>query len=227
MKLSLRLQQIDSMVSREYDHIWDCCCDHGFLGLNLLKRQAAQTVHFVDIVPDLLKQIEAKLNSEFARKLQLNAWHVHCMDAADLPVELYSKDVLKDKHLVIIAGVGGELLIELIQSLIKRFAAYQVEFLLCPVHHNYKVRQFLIEQKLGLINESLICENNRYYEVLHVAAGAPQSVSNVGSIMWDFNNKKHINYLDKTIKHYQRIAKSPAHSNTAAVIEQYQSLYQS
>ncbi|WP_019615146.1 tRNA (adenine(22)-N(1))-methyltransferase [Psychromonas ossibalaenae] len=225
MKLSLRLQQIDSMVNREYDHIWDCCCDHGFLGINLLQRRAAKTVHFVDIVPDLLKQIEDRLNSDFAKKLQLNTWHAHCVDAAALPVDLYSNEPLKDKHLVIIAGVGGELLIELMLSLLERFSDYQVEFLLCPVHHNYKVRQFLIEQKLGLINESLICDNKRYYEVLHVAVDAPLPVSNVGSIMWDFNNKNHINYLDKTIQHYQRIAKSPV-NNTQTVIEQYQRLYQ-
>ncbi|QSA20815.1 SAM-dependent methyltransferase, partial [Vibrio furnissii] len=38
MKLSKRLQTIEKLVTQHYDHIWDCCCDHGFLGMTLLQR---------------------------------------------------------------------------------------------------------------------------------------------------------------------------------------------
>lgn len=57
MKLSKRLQQIDHMVKHGYDHIWDCCCDHGFLGASLLEREAAAHIHFVDIVPELINNV--------------------------------------------------------------------------------------------------------------------------------------------------------------------------
>ncbi len=49
MKLGNRLKQLYSKVTAEYEHIQECCCDHGLLGASFLERQAAmQTIHFVD-----------------------------------------------------------------------------------------------------------------------------------------------------------------------------------
>ncbi|PUZ92809.1 SAM-dependent methyltransferase, partial [Vibrio vulnificus] len=61
MKLSKRIQAIAEMVNQEYDHIWDCCCDHGYLGFELLRRSPNTTVHFVDIVPTLTDKIDHTL----------------------------------------------------------------------------------------------------------------------------------------------------------------------
>lgn len=58
LKLNKRLKQIEQMVTSDYTHIWDCCCDHGFLGAALLSRQAAMNIHFVDIVPELMDKLE-------------------------------------------------------------------------------------------------------------------------------------------------------------------------
>ncbi|HSC68256.1 MAG TPA: SAM-dependent methyltransferase, partial [Cellvibrio sp.] len=57
LKLGKRLQQIELMVTANYDHIWDCCCDHGLLGAALLARKAAPHIHFVDIVPELMRKL--------------------------------------------------------------------------------------------------------------------------------------------------------------------------
>lgn len=227
MKTGLRLQKIAQMISRRYDHIWDCCCDHGLLGFNLLKAQAAQTVHFVDIVPALLVQIETTLQQHWQGEPQ--AWQLHCIDAGQLPLAAFSTQAETDKHLIIIAGIGGDLVTELLHSLLPLSAAYLIEFILCPVHHNYKVRQFLIDNKFTLLNEALVFENGRGYEIVHVAcksgkSGASgQPLSAVGSIMWDFSDPLHLGYLDKTIRHYQRIARNTeAQSNH--ILAQYQAL---
>jgi len=48
------------MVTGNYQHIWDTCCDHGMLGEALLVEQIANKVntrlivHFVDIVPSII-----------------------------------------------------------------------------------------------------------------------------------------------------------------------------
>lgn len=217
MQLSVRLQKIEEMISGSYDHIWDCCCDHGLLGFNLLKKERAGLVHFVDIVPDLLKQIETKLNKHWQG--DKNSWQIHCLDAANLPLET----CLKDKHLIIIAGVGGELIVNMMQSLLPLTASFNVQFILCPVHHNYLLRSFLIKNKLALINESLVFENNRAYEILHLSKSASKPLSKVGSQMWDFENPLHRDYLDKTINHYSRMAKSPK-TDVAHIINDYQRL---
>lgn len=223
IKMSRRLQKIDAMIGQSYQHIWDCCCDHGFLGLTLLQRQAADTVHFVDIVPQLLRQIESDLQTHYGQTQDKSRWDVHCADVKNLPLAKVSENPECDKHLIVIAGVGGELTIELMTAILSKFSHYPLEFILCPVHHNYKVREFLISRQLGLIAENLIIENKRGYEILHVALNVTEPVSGVGSKMWDFSQKEHIDYLQKSIKHYQRIAKSPR-QDVQVIINQYQKL---
>ncbi|MFT6925179.1 MAG: tRNA (adenine22-N1)-methyltransferase [Psychromonas sp.] len=223
IKMSRRLQQIDTMIGQSYQHIWDCCCDHGLLGLTLLKRQAADTVHFVDIVPVLLRQLEDDLKTHYGQMQSKSRWQVHCTDVINLPLVEVCENPDSDKHLIVIAGVGGELTISLMTAILSRFSNYPLEFILCPVHHNYKVREFLISRQLGLIAESLIIENKRGYEILHVAQNVADPVSTVGSKMWDFSQQAHLDHLHKNIKHYQRIAKNPL-TNVQAIIHQYQNL---
>lgn len=221
MKLGKRLKQIEKMVDKPYSHIWDCCCDHGLLGFNLLKAQRSKTVHFVDIVPALLATIETKLQTHWQGKK--HAWQVHCLDVAKLPLDQFSNDPKTETHLIIIAGVGGELLIELLQSLLVTVYNYHVEFILCPVHHNYQVRQFLIKQRFGLIDETLVAENGRFYEVLHVCTQSSEAITPVGSKMWNLADPKHQQYLQKTINHYQRIAKDPK-ADVNEILKHYQNL---
>ncbi|MGB5446100.1 MAG: tRNA (adenine(22)-N(1))-methyltransferase TrmK [Psychromonas sp.] len=225
IKLSRRLQQINTMITQPYQHIWDCCCDHGFLGLTLLQRQAADSVHFVDIVPDILKQLKDDLEKYYRSKPHKSRWGVHCSDVINLPLAKVSKCPETDNHLIIIAGVGGELTIKLVEAILTTFSHYHLQFILCPVHYQYQVREFLISRQLGLIAETLVIENKRGYEILHVSVNAELPISKVGSTMWDFSQPEHLSYLQQTIAHYQRIAQSPQH-NVSAIIEQYQKLLQ-
>lgn len=198
-------------MNQPYQHIWDCCCDHGFLGMAILKRAIACKVHFVDIVEPLMKE----LSNSLITLRSVNSWKVHCLDVALLPLvaeeqvlksEAISlqETVLPDKsHLIIIAGVGGERLIELMQGIISKHPTKSLEFILCPVHHNYKVREYLAKQSMGLIKEVLVKENKRFYEVLHVMTESNRAVSLVGNEMWDLNDDDHQLYLKRTIQHYQ------------------------
>jgi len=211
LKLSSRLQAINNLVSNPYQHIWDCCCDHGFLGIALLKRAMASKVHFVDIVEPLMNELSVSLQDLNSA----NLWKVHCLDVAQLPlvyeenvlasetVSLANSESLVPRHLIIIAGVGGERLIELMQGIISNHVNLHLDFILCPVHHNFKVREYLAAQSMGLIKEVLIKENKRFYEVLKVTTHGNRDVSLVGNEMWDFNDADHKLYLQRTIEHYQ------------------------
>jgi tRNA (adenine22-N1)-methyltransferase len=235
--ISQRLQKIDNMVSTHYQSIWDCCCDHGLLGLTLLKRQTADTVHFVDIVPSLTTHLESLLQKHFSADDYIQAWQVHCIDVAKLPL------AIQDKQLVIIAGVGGELLISFIESIITNFQqnslvppTSEIEFIVCPVHYNYPVRQTLIAHNFILLDECIVTENKRCYEIIHVKKqfGASADIDNTlnkisptGDKMWDLSIKSHQQYLAKTIGHYKRMllaAKDNEKQTINRIIEQYSSL---
>jgi len=202
-----------------YGHIWDCCCDHGFLGLHLLERQAADTLHFIDTVEHILLNLKSQLEKR-QDPLQ-SKWQTHCLDAAKL--DLYPTGQSSNKpQLIIIAGVGGELTISLVTALLNNHPDLNLEFLLCPVHHNYKVRQALINLDLGLIDECLLQENKRFYEVIHVSRQAKTPIEKAGSIMWDLSRAIDSAYLNATIEHYQRMGKR--NEDVKVIIEDYQAL---
>lgn len=216
MKLGKRLQQIESMIPAGYNHIWDTCCDHGLLGATLLQKTVAPNVHFVDIVPELIAELEAKLH-KFSEKLtpagSSATWHTHCLDTATLPFSQYP-----GKHLVIIAGVGGDLTQQIITTILHNHPSQEIDFLLCPVHHEYALRKQLIHLNLRLYNEVLVQENQRIYEVLYVTSSVATSVAKsetktkpihpVGDMLWESRSATSSNlckqYRATRINHYQR-----------------------
>lgn len=225
MKLSKRLQQIDHMITKKYDHIWDCCCDHGLLGRHLLTRNAAATIHFVDVVEPLMADLESYLLKHHVAQnnqtILKSKWQVHCLDAEMISIQSNASS------LVIIAGVGGELLIEIVEALLTAHPDQDLEFLLCPVHHNYKVRQSLVSLGLGLLDEKLVIENKRFYEVIHTSTDAKLPISPVGSIMWDFSRKDDLTYLSQTLAHYHRMQRTEDKrllQDTQKIISDYRGL---
>lgn len=223
LKLGKRLKQIESMVAGTYDHIWDTCCDHGLLGAALLSRQAAPNIHFVDVVPELMSQLENKLSRFYSENFKsASQWQVHCMDVAELPLLQFN-----GKHLVIIAGVGGDLMAEFVNAICQGSPDVDFDFLLCPVHHQYTLRQQLIRLDLNLQTETLIVENQRFYEILLVSktnSNAQSAISPVGSLIWlsDTPEQSKIvaDYLNKTLAHYKRMQLSQ-HSDVRHIIEAY------
>lgn len=204
MKLSKRLKHIEQTITSDYTHIWDCCCDHGFLGASLLTAKAAKNIHFVDIVPELITKVENKLQQFYSNSA--SNWTTHCIDVAKLPLAEY-----KGKHLIIIAGVGGDLMTQFITHIYQQHPNLTIDFLLCPVHHQFTLRKKLIELNFSLINESLIEENRRFYEVIYVSSQYDErkTITPIGNDIWQSTTVKQADivkqYLAKTLNHYSRI----------------------
>jgi len=225
LKLGKRLMQVESMVTAQYDHIWDCCCDHGLLGAALLTRQAAPHIHFVDIVPELICELENKLHQFYPKNAESNSqWQTHCMDVKALPLQKFS-----GKHLVIIAGVGGDLMTELVRAIYQKNQPAHIDFLLCPVHHQFTLRQQLIEFNFSLKTEALMIENQRFYEILFVsAANNPHTKINpIGSLIWQSTTSEQAkiatDYRKKTLDHYKRMQLS-RNADVQHIIDAYSSV---
>ena len=196
------------MVAADYQHIWDCCCDHGLLGASLLTKDRQHntraTIHFVDIVPELMHTLSRKLNQFYP--LEDYNWQTHCLDVTQLPLKDF-----QGKHLVIIAGVGGDLMMRFIDTIIKNHPNTDIDFLLCPVHHQFALRKLLRSYQFSLKRESLIEENKRFYEILLVSNQSNKNaeISPTGKAIWQADSKQQAvicqNYLEKTLAHYQRI----------------------
>ncbi|QYJ81398.1 tRNA (adenine(22)-N(1))-methyltransferase [Shewanella aegiceratis] len=209
MKLSQRLSHLQDMVDGHYAHIWDCCCDHGLLGAALLKKQVAGTLHFVDIVPGIMQTLQGKLERFFPLNQDVTSpqWRVHCMDVAKLPLADFPSET---PQLVIIAGVGGELTGELVSAIQASADAFgqNIEFLLCPVHHTYQLRDRLSAMGLNLIDEKLISENKRCYELLHVARRGERPITAIGDSLWSKAPfELQMAYLRRLLKHYHQVVR--------------------
>lgn len=228
MKLGKRLAAIAAQVDGPYQSIWDCCCDHGLLGMALLEDHTEAKIHFVDCIESITASLNKKLLSLYPLN---NSYQVHCIDVFDLPLEDQNSQLA---HLLIIAGVGGEFALQIIRHLLAEFSHLKLAFLVCPVRHQYLLRQWLQSQQLRLVDEVLVEENKRFYEIIHFAnfpleAQVSRRIIASGSELWlPFNTVKR-RYLEKQLQHWQRVLRSTQKGSeeqrwTSAVLEDYRQL---
>lgn len=219
VKLGERLSQLGNMLDQTYSTIWDCCCDHGLLGMSLLQKRQADKVVFVDILKQQMALLKQELQWRFPR--DDFDWQVICQDLREVTVPRV------ESQLFVIAGVGGNKTIEFIHSLCAAMPGLPFDLLICSVHGNYSVRQTLIQQGFSLKSEQLVFENKRFYEAIYVtnavAKNAGHSIVPTGSSMWDWSNPSHHQYWQKTLDHYRK--KAAADPNTfRSIVDHYESL---
>ncbi|CCQ12548.1 hypothetical protein PALB_34870 [Pseudoalteromonas luteoviolacea B = ATCC 29581] len=201
MKLSQRLQTLADLVPRGvYAHIWDCCCDHGFLASVLIATKRAPNVHFIDIVPELIEKITLR---QSMTNSAVN-WTAQACDITRLRLSDSNAS-----QLIIIAGVGGELTAQFIDAIVVNNPSKDIDFLLCPVRDVYRTRQALINYEFGLLDEQLVTENKRTYEIIYASRQhAIQALSLIGEQLWQPQNSIQLNYLARLIKHLQNAAQT-------------------
>jgi tRNA (adenine22-N1)-methyltransferase len=177
IKLSKRLSFILKLVPSVGDVFYDLCCDHGHLGISVAKIHSYKKVFLIDQV----KSIIDKISHDYLSEINLNSpiIDIQCLDARKLKID---QDL---KNIISIAGVGGELAIKMVDNLLGQMGFDDI--LVISAHNNVsKLRSYLIEKKLELLEEGLIEDNKKFYEVL-VVRKSMLSKSNI-SIILNFDN---------------------------------------
>lgn len=180
------------VASKDYDIIWDTCCDHGYLGEKILASNPRGQLVFVDQVVSITKALNEHLQSQ-----RYVNYAVYTQNFAEL------KLAVNKSHLVIVAGIGGQLITELLS----RFLADNkspIDFMFCPSTSVYSLRDYLSSNSFSLLSETIVVDNNRFYEVIYVRYEpvANEGVSLLGE-MWNRNNSGHQQYLENLIRLYQ------------------------
>ncbi len=196
-----RLEALFDLVTlthkrQQYDAIWDCCCDHGYLGLKILSHEPCPTLYFVDQVPHIMQQLTAHLST-----YPNDRYQTITADAGTLSLPS------NQHHLIILAGVGGERIIEIICNLNAHNKGQQIDYLLCPTTAQFDLREYLITTDFKLTYETIVSEKGRDYEILLISHSI--TTQNCADItltgqMWEANNPSHQRYRQKLIKHYQK-----------------------
>lgn len=195
-----RLSQLADIIQRPYSTIWDCCCDHGLLGMSLLKDRYADQVIFVDVLENMMTGLAERLDQDFPQDQY--RWQVRCDDIKNIEVPN------QEAQLFIIAGVGPHQSIEFIDSLCASAPDTQFDLLICSVHGSYSVREALINQGYHLKDERIIYDKNRFYEAIYVSKTTDKALIATGSQMWNWANPVHQDYWHRTVGHYRQKAKN-------------------
>lgn len=211
-RLSKRLQEIYEMIDDTYPVGWDLCCDHGKLGLALLEGKKCYKVNFVDQVPGITEELESYISK--IPNLNSKSYSIETMDAAKIQPT--------DKSLVCLCGVGGDVAISILSSIIKYQGARDCTFVISAQYQLFELRRFLDQAGFGLIKERLIFEGKWGYEVLVVKLGERESIDNVGSNLLDLNCPKTIQYFKKLVNHYER--KSHSDEESKLILHHYKKL---
>ena len=211
------IEEVQGQPLNRYDRIWDCCCDHGYLGIKIVEAELCDKLVFVDQVPHIIQWLDSKLETLPQERFELIAG-----DAADLDFDP------GQRHLVILAGVGGGTISVVMSAILKAYAGDCIDFLLCPTSGIFEVREYLIEEHVSLMGEWIVSEKGRQYEVMYIRAGAMVEgcvkVSLVGN-MWDANNQEHQAYLKKIVAHYQRAVLGYDAEYSKMILEAYQFIH--
>jgi len=77
---------------------------------------------------------------------------------------------VNDINCVVIAGMGGMLINSIILDSINKFKCIN-KIILCPNRNIDKVRMFLNDNGFKIINEDIVYEDSKYYEILVVKLG--------------------------------------------------------
>lgn len=212
----------EAQAQGTYHTIWDCCCDHGYLGIQILKNQLCEQLMFVDQVPHIIEQLQRQLQQqpEFYPPERYQAI------SGDAGALAFDPAV---KHLVILAGVGGEHIVDIMRAIEvnagNQDQMVEIDYLLCPTTTQFDLRQYLNAAHYGLLRESIVSEKGRDYEVIHVRQPGEgdglEQVSLTGR-MWQPQHEFHQRYHNKLMQHYQRQMRGPKRERAEYIVNHYE-----
>jgi len=137
----------------------DVGCDHGWLGIELLNSNQAETVIFADI------------NDLPLANAEQNVRYYELLSRAQFIKSDGLSNIDQSFNTVVIAGIGGNLISQIINQGISKLATARL--VLCPNNNGYTIRETLFKLGFTIENDEITIENNFFYEII-VASKMPQ-----------------------------------------------------
>lgn len=151
--LSERLRTLAEMVTKG-NRVCDVGCDHGFVPIWLVQQRKSQKVLAMDLregplraagehvaAYGLTEQIETRLS---------DGLHNYSIGEADT---------------LICAGMGGGLMLRILAAEREKTDSFQ-ELILQPQSEIERFRRFLRENGYGILDEEMVAEDGKYYQVI-------------------------------------------------------------
>lgn len=155
MLLSDRMLAVVGLV-QPCNAIADIGCDHGYVAMELIRRHICDKVIAMDINRGPLEQAKSNIR-EYGMQEYIET------RLSDGTEALQNGEV----DGIVCAGMGGKLIIHILTQNEELTKGLQ-QLILQPQSEIYEVRNFLREAGYRIDKEDMICEDGKYYPMMHV-----------------------------------------------------------
>ncbi len=150
MQLSQRLQAVADMVTPGY-RVADVGCDHAYISIYLAEHRIASHIIAMDVNQGPINRARENIMKY----------------GYDNFIETRKSDGLKKLEIgetdsVIIAGMGGELTVQILTQSAKIMQSVK-ELILQPQSELHKVRRLLTDRNFLILNENMLKEDGKFY----------------------------------------------------------------
>ena len=200
MELSKRLMKIASYVNY-CDAIADIGTDHGYIPIYLVKNNKCNSAIASDINKGPIEKASTNIRFEGLSE------KIKCLLGGGLkPLKV------GEVNGVIIAGMGGNLIRDIILEDIEKVKLYDF-LILQPAQNPEVLRKFLYNNNFEILNEDLILDDGKFYELFKVKYNENAKKINIkdeisyeiSSILLESNNSLVKDYIKSKIKKYENI----------------------
>lgn len=200
MELSKRLIKIASYVNY-CEAIADIGTDHGYIPIYLVKNNKCNSAIASDINKGPIEKASTNIRFEGLSE------KIKCLLGGGLkPLKV------GEVNGVIIAGMGGNLIRDIILEDIEKVKLYDF-LILQPAQNPEVLREFLYNNNFEILNEDLILDDGKFYELFKVKYNENAKKINIkdeisyeiSSILLESNNSLVNDYIKSKIKKYENI----------------------
>lgn len=196
--LSKRMQMVAGMVSKG-NVTADIGCDHGFVSIYLIEQEICPRVIAMDVNEGPL--LRAK--EHIAQRGLESSIDVRLSDGIDKLQD-------GEAESIIIAGMGGRLVMKILSSHMDR-VKHLKEIILQPQSELHFVRQFLSENDLHIVQEDMVEEAGKYYPCIKAvySEGKKEAYTDVenwyGPLLLNQKHPVLYDYLQKEKEMFEQI----------------------
>lgn len=186
MQLSKRLKTIIDLVE-PCELVYDLCCDHGLIGLNIYSNKISKNVIFNDQVDSIINKLEDKI-------CDIYSYIPLGIDFLKKP----AKEIkFKNKSTIVLVGIGYGTIIRILPKI------PQDCIIILSSHTKALELRSYLNNKYELLDEVLVEENDKYYEILKISTSNQSMISDIGNFP---KNEVLQSYLLQLHDHHQKKA---------------------
>lgn len=193
MKLTKRLESLVDLIPSDVNYIADIGADHGYVAKFILDNYKVK-VFASDNKLGPFNRLKKNLQNYKNVKLSLS-------DGLN--------ELDNDVDMVLISGMGGNLIINILKENEKHLA--HLNYLLLSPHNDaYELRKYVISKGYMIANESFIVDDGKYYSHILFKKGQ-QNYNDLelkyGPYILNEHNEDFIAYLNEMKMHYEFLLK--------------------